>query len=228
MAIGGRSNRRLGGRLAAEPDALAGPSRSRRPPAVWGTITVEGDLMAVKLSGWRSVWAVTRGIKVPLNCIVAVDHDPGVYSRVPTKARMITKQRSGVIKLGAYHSMDGWSFWACGLGRNAVVIDTRNHRYATIVVEVENPVATVRALREAAGLPVLGTTTTGPPSGGSVGRRTRRDPTARGGRGRREKENSPAPSGRSDDRQPGGGAGGGETGAGQSGNGKGQKKDDAS
>jgi len=155
---------------------------------VWGRVTVEDDLVVVKLSGWRSVWAVTRGIKVPLSCIVAVDHDPGVYSRVPTKARMIIKQRSGVIKLGAYHSMDGWSFWACGLGRNAVVIDTKDYRYSTVVVEVENPVATVRALREAAGLPVLGATTSRPTDAGGVGPRTRRGSTARSGRARRTSE----------------------------------------
>ncbi len=115
--------------------------------------------MVVRLSGWRAAWAMTRGIKVPLSEIVSVDHDPGVYSRVPTKTRMIaTKQRTGLIKLGAYHSLQGWSFWACGAGRNAIVIETNVRRHATVVVEVENPVATVRELREAAGLPVLGAT----------------------------------------------------------------------
>jgi hypothetical protein len=213
MALGGGSEGRLGGRPTAEPGAVIGAARGRRPPAVWGNISVEDDLMVVKLSGWRSVWAVTRGIKVPLECIVAVDHDPGVYSRVPTKARMITKQRSGVIKLGAYHSRDGWSFWACGLGRNAVVIDTKDFRYATVVVEVENPVATVRTLREAAGLPVLGTTTASPSRAGSVGRRPRKVPLDSGGSGRSEKDSpSPAsgpidhgqPAARTGERTPGG------------------------
>lgn len=150
---------------------------------MWGTVTVEGDFMVVKLSGWRAVWAMSRGVKVPLSEVTAVDHDPGVYGRVPTKTRLITRQRAGLIKLGAYHSIAGWSFWACGLGRNAVVIETRQRRCATVVVEVENPVATVRALRAAAGLPVLGTTEAAPLARGRSPRRPRAGDGEAGDRG---------------------------------------------
>jgi hypothetical protein len=49
-----------------------------------------------------------------------------------------------------YHGIDGWSFWSIGMGRNAVLIECSGERFRYVVIEVADPVATVREIRGAA------------------------------------------------------------------------------
>jgi hypothetical protein len=125
---------------------------SKRPPKVWGTVTVEDDSLVVVLEGWRAVWAAKRRLQVPLSAVIAVEHDPGAYSHIKTRLRGARRTRNTTFKLGAQHSADGWSFWACGLARNAVVLETVGVRYRFVVVEVADPASLVLTVRKAAGI----------------------------------------------------------------------------
>ena len=138
-----------GGRL--DPDSTAPIVRtSHKPPKVWATVTVDGDSLVVRLQGWRAIWAAKRTLRVPMASGVRVEHDPGAYAHIKTKLRNTRRVRSTTFKLGAQHSVDGWSFWACGLARNAVVVETSGTRYRFIVAEVADPVSVVRIVRKAA------------------------------------------------------------------------------
>jgi hypothetical protein len=125
---------------------------SRKPPKVWGTVAVEDDSLVVRLEGWRAVWAAKRTLIVPLTAVISVQHDPGVYVHVRTRMRSVRRGATTTFKLGAQHSADGWSFWACGLARNAVVVETTGVRYRYVVVEVADPASSVASLRDAAGI----------------------------------------------------------------------------
>ncbi len=139
------------GFLPAEPRLTPIPPRREHPPKVWGAMTVEGEQLVVSVSGWRSIWAIRRRIVVPLSCVVRVAHDPAARANIRTKLRT-RAGRSGIIRLGTYHSLDGWSFWAVGLARNAVVVELSGARFRFVVVEVADPAGTVEAIRSAAGL----------------------------------------------------------------------------
>jgi len=125
---------------------------SRKAPKVWGTVAVEDASLVVRLEGWRAIWAAKRTLRVPLRAVIGAYHDPGAYVNVRTRLRGIRRSQSTTFKLGAQHSVDGWSFWACGLARNAVVFETVGVRYRFIVVEVADPTSVVTAVREAAGI----------------------------------------------------------------------------
>ncbi len=56
----------------------------------------------------------------------------------------------GLWRIGVYHGIDGWSFWSIGVGRNAVLIECSGERFRYVVIEVADPVATVREIRAAA------------------------------------------------------------------------------
>jgi hypothetical protein len=143
----------LGGRGLPGFDDTAPIVRfSRKPPKVWGTLDVEDDSVVVRLEGWRSIWAAKRTLRVPLKAVIAAAHDPGAYVNVKTRLRSTRRPRSTTFKLGAQHGFDGWSFWACGLARNAVVLETVGVRYRFVVVEVADPQAVVAAVRKAAGI----------------------------------------------------------------------------
>lgn len=133
-------------------DPLDGmPAEGRRPPSVWGTLGVEGDQVVARLKGWRAIWAVKRSVSIPVSTVVSASHDAEVRAHVSAKLRR-RKSPSGVIRIGAYHSLEGWSFWSIGLGRNAVVVEASGARYRFVVVEVEDPAATVAEIRAACAL----------------------------------------------------------------------------
>lgn len=119
----------------------------RRPPRTWGELAVEGDRLVLRLSSWRAILALKRKLSVPLSAVVSVRHDPVAREHVRAKLRR-RAGRSGLVRLGAYHSQEGWSFWAIGIGRNAVVVETEGVRYRYVVVEVEDPKSTVELIRE--------------------------------------------------------------------------------
>jgi len=144
------------GLIGGGPRDLGDPTpmrrMSRRPPKVWATITIEPDVLVVDLKGWRAVWATKRKLQVPLQAVMAVQHDPGAYVHIRTRLRGQRRAASTTFKLGAQHSRDGWSFWSCGLARNAVVIETVGVRYRFIVLEVADPESVVARVRTAAGI----------------------------------------------------------------------------
>jgi hypothetical protein len=108
--------------------------------------------LAVRLHGWRIVWALKRQIHIPVTSITSVARDPKVYETVPTKVSG-RKGMPRLFRLGVHHGREGFSFWACGIGKNAVLIETvEPAAYRFVVVEVPEPDAVVTALRLAAGL----------------------------------------------------------------------------
>lgn len=136
----------------SQPGAISPiPGRRERPPHVWGTITVEDSEVVARVEGWRAVLATKRRLRIPLDKVVRVTHDPAPRSSVRAKLRR-RAARTGLYRLGVYHSMDGWSFWSIGLGRNAVIIETSGARYRFVIIEVADPRATVALVRGAAGL----------------------------------------------------------------------------
>jgi hypothetical protein len=142
------------------------PPRREHPPKVWGEMLVEGDEVVVRLSGWRAVYAVRRELRIPASAVTRVEHDPAVRSHVSAKLRR-RGGRSGVFRIGSYHSLAGWSFWSVGLARNAVLIESEATRYRFVVVEVADPARTVSEIGAAAGLHQPGRSGTPPVVGGT-------------------------------------------------------------
>lgn len=140
------------------------PARREHPPKVWGTLAIEGDELVVRLAGWRVVVAMKRRLAVPLSAIVSVAHDPAARSHVQAKLRR-KAGRTGIFRVGTYHSLVGWSFWSVGMGRNAVVVEASGARYRYLVVEVADPTATVEEISKAAGFTSEAPASWPPPAG---------------------------------------------------------------
>jgi len=124
--------------------------RTGKPPKPWGELLVEGDRVVVRLSGWRRVLATKSGFSFSLASITRIEHDPVARAHVRSGLRNWKRHGQGLWRIGVYHGIDGWSFWAIGLGRNAVLMECSGERFRYVVVEVADPAATVRAIRTAA------------------------------------------------------------------------------
>jgi hypothetical protein len=153
------------------PPAAGGASRPSRPRA---EITVEGDTLVLSVLGrFPQLLAMKRQVRVPLQSVVSIAHDPLAEAKIPTRIRTAdafksptagsagtgrrrhrasstTSARPGkLFRYGTYHSFLGWSFWAVGFGDNIVVIELSGARFRHLVAEVADPVAVIALVREA-------------------------------------------------------------------------------
>jgi len=130
------------------PAEMPLPSRSGRPPFVWGSVAIDEDTVVVAISGWRKVIATKGRVELPVASVLRAVHDPAARTNVRTGLRR-RRRGIGLWRLGVYHGLDGWSFWSIGLGRNAVLIESDEGRFRFVVVEVADPAATIRAIYRA-------------------------------------------------------------------------------
>lgn len=54
----------------------------------------------------------------------------------------------GSLTAGTFRGEDGDSFWLYGAGDNALSLETRDFRYQLVVIEVPDPGAVAREIRE--------------------------------------------------------------------------------
>lgn len=122
------------------------PHREGRQVA---TVTIEDDRLVVRLSGWEAVFALKREINASLQNVVSV-RAGSVPSLSPNGFRLPGAYIPKVIAAGSYWSKSGgWSFWSVRHPEKAVDIGLRDSRYRRIVVEVDDPYATVAQVEAA-------------------------------------------------------------------------------
>lgn len=120
---------------------------SREHPVV---VQVTEEALIVQLRGWRRLLAFQRGVRVPWDRIAKVDYEPYPKTRVPTGFRHPRyRQAPGLFRYGSYHGIEGWSFWAVGTGKGALVIECNDGRYRYVVVEAEQPRVLLAQVEEA-------------------------------------------------------------------------------
>jgi len=113
------------------------------------TISVEGDRLHIRMSGWQSFFALRRAIDVPLHCIVSVDAG-SLTSKMPDGIRLPGTYVPKLITAGSYWWKEkGWSFWSVRRVEKAIDLRLRDHHFSRIVVEVDDPHATARMIDEA-------------------------------------------------------------------------------
>lgn len=113
------------------------------------TVTIEGNHLVVRLSGWSAVLALKREVRVPLAHVVSVT------------AGQLTSMRPDGIRLGGSYLPKritaghywwkgrGWSFWSVRHKERAIDIQLRDEHFRRLVVEVDDPIATATTIKDA-------------------------------------------------------------------------------
>jgi hypothetical protein len=113
------------------------------------TITVEGDRLKVRLSGWQAVFALKREIDVALNNVVSAEAGT-LASKRPDGIRLPGTYLPGVITAGSYwRKARGWSFWSVRHEARALDIRLRDEHYNRVIVDVADPYGTASMIAEA-------------------------------------------------------------------------------
>ena len=106
-------------------------------------IGIEGATLHVSLEGLEKVWALKRGLDIPLEHIVKVS------TREPDSMwydlRLPGTYLPGVIRAGSYYAKRGgawtWEFWYYTRGKEFLTIDLRDERYGRVILGVDDAVA---------------------------------------------------------------------------------------
>lgn len=108
----------------------------------------EGKL-TLHVRGADKLWAFKSSLEIPLVHISGVRADPEAARGWYHGMRMPGTNVPGVITAGTFYPDGKRVFWDVHHPEKALVIDLHDERYSELVVEVEDPEAAVRVIREA-------------------------------------------------------------------------------
>ena len=115
-------------------------------------ISIENDKLIIVLSGMDKLWALKSRLEIPVGNISSVRTDPEITAKQGHTGLKITGARLGERMIAGSFSQHGDSvFWDVHNPDNAIVIELHDEKYAELILEVEDPEATVAAIQSAIG-----------------------------------------------------------------------------
>ncbi|RSM78870.1 hypothetical protein DL991_16315 [Amycolatopsis sp. WAC 01375] len=111
-------------------------------------VRIDGENLVVVMEGLNKLWAFKSSVTIPLVNVRGATADPGIAAD-PKGIRAPGAHLPGVITAGTFH-LDGEKvFWDVRDPSKAVVLELADERYARMVVQVDDPRATVALVENA-------------------------------------------------------------------------------
>lgn len=111
-------------------------------------VSIEADQMIVEIEGLDKLWALKSRMVIPLAHVRGATADPGIVKE-PKGLRAPGTHLPGVITSGTYRTKEGRVFWDVRDASKAVVIELSGERYTRLVIQVDDPRATVARVEAA-------------------------------------------------------------------------------
>jgi hypothetical protein len=114
-------------------------------------ITVMDDALEIEVRGIHKLWALKSTLRIPLEDVVDIRHDPERASQAFPGLRMPGTHLPAIYTAGTYYQGDFRpDFWSVRRSDRAIVVQCRpGAAYDEIIVEVDDPGATVARVRAA-------------------------------------------------------------------------------
>ena len=109
------------------------------------------DTLSIHVQGMDRLWALRSRLEIPLSHVSGAEAAPEVAHRWWQGIRSGGTHVPGVITAGTFHQEGERVFWDVHDPKKAIVIRLRDERYERLVIEVEDPLATVAAIQAALG-----------------------------------------------------------------------------
>jgi hypothetical protein len=109
------------------------------------TIEILGGKLQLTVHGLDVILAFRRHLEIPLEHVrgAVVGVSPEAKVRLSHSLRIPGTSLPGVINAGSYVEDGRWMFWDIHSGERAITISVHHEHYDAIIVDVEDPVATV-------------------------------------------------------------------------------------
>src|SRR5256885_14980968 len=112
-------------------------------------IAVDGDQASFEVEGLDKLWALRSRLQLPLAHIVSVDANTEQVGRWWKGFKLLGTQVPGVLGAGTFYYQGELVFWDVHDPANAIILSLDHERYKKLIVEVENPAATIDRLQSA-------------------------------------------------------------------------------
>ncbi len=112
------------------------------------TVSVEGDVLTVVMHGLDKLWSMKSQLDIPLAHVRGAHADPAIADE--SKGwRGPGGNLPGVLTAGTFHQNGELIFWDVHRGDNAVVVELEHDKFERLVIEVDDPSATVQLIERA-------------------------------------------------------------------------------
>lgn len=111
-------------------------------------ISLDGSDLVVDVEGMDKLWALRSRLTIPLAHVRGATADPGIVSD-GQGVKLGGARIPGVIVAGTFQQDGERVFWDVHDKSKAVVIELHDDTYARLVVQVEDPRATVELVERA-------------------------------------------------------------------------------
>jgi hypothetical protein len=115
------------------------------------TVSVEGDQLVVEMQGLDRLWALKSTLTIPLVHVRGVSVDASGLAGASHGIRAPGTYVPGVITAGTFHLDGERVFWDVHDPTRAVVVELADEKYTRLIVQVEDPAATVALIQGATG-----------------------------------------------------------------------------
>ncbi|MEV0615354.1 hypothetical protein AB0I81_18695 [Nonomuraea sp. NPDC050404] len=111
-------------------------------------VRIDGDDLVVVLEGLDKLWAFKSSLTIPLANVRGATADPGIATD-PKGIRAPGTHLPGVITAGTFHQDGDKIFWDVKDPSKALVVELANEQYIRLVLQVDDPRATVALIENA-------------------------------------------------------------------------------
>ncbi|MET9357051.1 hypothetical protein ABZY14_29325 [Streptomyces sp. NPDC006617] len=111
-------------------------------------IRIDGDNLVVAIEGLDKLWSFKGSLTIPLANVRGATADPGIATD-PKGIRAPGSHVPGLITAGTFHQDGEKVFWSVKNPSKAVVVELADEEYARLVLQVDDPRATVALVEKA-------------------------------------------------------------------------------
>jgi hypothetical protein len=108
-------------------------------------VEVSDGRLKIEILGWHKLWSFKSRFDLPLEHVVGITRFEKGWWQGGLRCPGTFIPR--VIRAGSYYQSKKWYFWDVCKMNNAVVIELRNERYASLIVETPDPKNTIALIR---------------------------------------------------------------------------------
>jgi len=113
------------------------------------SVTVESDRAVFEVEGWDKLWALRSRLEIPLAHITGVEANVDQVNRWWHGLKVMGADLPGLFAAGTFYYRGELVFWDVRQPANTIIVSLDHERYRKLIIEVEDPSATVALLRGA-------------------------------------------------------------------------------
>jgi hypothetical protein len=112
-------------------------------------IIIDGNQAILEVQGFDKLWALRSRLQLPLAHIVSVEANADQVGRWWHGFKMLGTDVPGLLAAGTFYYQGELVFWDVHDPANAIVLSLDHERYKKLIIEVEDPAATIGVVQSA-------------------------------------------------------------------------------